>query len=70
MKRDLSFQQVSNSGKLSSLSVIIVMIIIIIIIIIIMMMMMMMIIVITMFFYVRISSLKALTPTTSIFNSK
>ena len=32
--------------------------------------MMMMIIVITMFFYVRISSLNALTPTTSIFNSK
>ena len=67
MKRDLSFQQVSNPGKLSSLSVIIVMIIIIIIIIIIMMMMM---IVITMFFCVRISSLNALTPTTSIFNSK
>ena len=63
MKRDLSFQQVSNPGKLLSLSVIIVMIIIII-------MMMMMIIVITMFFYVRISSLNALTPTTSIFNSK
>ena len=63
MKRDLSFQQVSNPGKLLSLSVIIVMIIIIII-------MMMMIIVITMFFYVRISSLNALTPTTSIFNSK
>ena len=63
MKRDLSFQQVSNPGKLLSLSVIIVMIIIIII-------MMMMMIVITMFFYVRISSLNALTPTTSIFNSK
>ena len=63
MKRDLSFQQVSNPGKLLSLSVIIVMIIIII-------MMMMMMIVITMFFYVRISSLNALTPTTSIFNSK
>ena len=63
MKRDLSFQQVSNLGKLLSLSVIIVMIIIIII-------MMMMMIVITMFFYVRISSLNALTPTTSIFNSK
>ena len=61
MKRDLSFQQVSNPGKLLSLSVIIVMIIIIII-------MMMMMIVITMFFYVRISSLNALTPTTSIFN--
>ena len=61
MKRDLSFQQVSNPGKLLSLSVIIVMIIIII---------MMMMIVITMFFYVRISSLNALTPTTSIFNSK
>ena len=63
MKRDLSFQQVSNPGKLLSLSVIIVMIIIIII-------MMMMMIVITMFFYVRLSSLNALTPTTSIFNSK
>ena len=63
MKRDLSFQQVSNPGKLLSLSVIIVMIIIIII-------MMMMMIVITTFFYVRISSLNALTPTTSIFNSK
>ena len=64
MKRDLSFQQVSNPGKLLSLSVIIVMIIIIIII------MMMMIIVITMFFNVRILSLNALTLTTSIFNSK
>ena len=63
MKRDLSFKQVSNPGKLLSLSVIIVMIIIITI-------MMMMIIVITMFFYVRISSLNALTLTTSIFNSK
>ena len=60
MKRDLSFQQVSNLDKLSSLSVIIVMIIIIIIII----------IAITMFSYVRISSLNALRPTKSIFNSK
>ena len=60
MKRDLSFQQVSNLDKLSSLSVIIVMIIIIII----------MIIAITMFSYVRISSLNALRPTKSIFNSK
>ena len=64
MKRDLSFQQVSNLDKLSSLSVRIVMIIIIIIIIIIM------IIAITMFSYVRISSLNALRPTKSIFNSK
>ena len=63
MKRDLSFPQVSNLDKLSSLSVIIVMIIIIIIIII-------MIIAITMFSYVRISSLNALRPTKSIFNSK
>ena len=63
MKRDLSFQQVSNLDKLSSLSVRIVMIIIIIIIII-------MIIAITMFSYVRISSLNALRPTKSIFNSK
>ena len=63
MKRDLSFQQVSNLDKLSSLSVIIVTIIIIIIIII-------MIIAITMFSYVRISSLNALRPTKSIFNSK
>ena len=63
MKRDLSFQQVSNLDKLSSLSVIIVMMIIIIIIII-------MIIAITMFSYVRISSLNALRPTKSIFNSK
>ena len=61
MKRHLSFQQVSNLDKLSSLSVIIVMIIIIIII---------MIIAITMFSYVRISSLNALRPTKSIFNSK
>ena len=60
MKRHLSFQQVSNLDKLSSLSVIIVMIIIIII----------MIIAITMFSYVRISSLNALRPTKSIFNSK
>ena len=60
MKRDLSFQQVSNLDKLSSLSVIIVMIIIIII----------MIIAITMFSYVRISSLNALRPAKSIFNSK
>ena len=60
MKRDLSFQQVSNLDKLSSLSVIIVMIIIIII----------MIIAITMFSYVRISSLNALRPTKSILNSK
>ena len=65
MKRDLSFQQVSNLDKLSSLSVIIVMMIIIIIIIIIIM-----IITITMFSYVRISSLNALRPTKSIFNSK
>ena len=64
MKRDLSFQQVSNPGKLSLLSVIIVMIIIIIII------MMMTIIVITMFFMCVFLSLNALTPTTSIFNSK
>ena len=63
MKRDLSFQQVSNPGKLSSLSVIIVMIIIIIII-------MMMMIIVIMFFCVRISSLNALTPKTLIFNSK
>ena len=66
MKRDLSFQQVSNLDKLSSLSVIIVMMIIIIIIIIIIIM----IIAITMFSYVRISSLNALRPTNSIFNSK
>ena len=59
MKRDLSFQQVFNLDKLSSLSVIIVMIIIIIIM-----------IIAIMFSYVRISSLNALRPTKSIFNSK